>query len=71
MAHGYLLHQFFSQFQILEMISMVKFERGYRLLIEIIKEVKVWPKNKVLGARVNGDDWLKNGTSIKDCIYGE
>ena len=71
MAHGYLLHQFFSP------ISNIRNDKyggslnnRCRLLIEIIKEVKkVWPKNKVLGARVNGDDWLKNGTSIKDCTY--
>ena len=30
---------------------------------------KVWPKNKILGARVNGSDWLKKGTTVSDCIY--
>ena len=30
---------------------------------------KIWPKNRILGARINGKDWLKNGSSISDCIY--
>ena len=30
---------------------------------------KIWPKNKVLGARVNGSDWMEKGTSISDCIF--
>ena len=41
-----------------------------RLLIEIARGVRnVWPKDKILGARINGKDWLKNGATEKDCIY--
>ena len=41
-----------------------------KLLIDIVKEVrKIWPKNKILGARVTGQDWLKNGSTINDCVY--
>ena len=45
-------------------------ENRCRLLIEIAKEVrKIWPNNKILGARLNGYDWLKNGSTLNDCIY--
>ena len=70
MAHGYLLHQFFSP------ISNKRtdeyggsFINRSRLLDEIANEVrKVWPQNKILGARITGTDHLKGGSSIKDAI---
>lgn len=70
MAHGYLLHQFFSP------ISNKRtdeyggnFINRSRLLNEIAKEVrKVWPQNKILGARITGTDHLKGGLSINDAI---
>ena len=70
MAHGYLLHQFFSPIS-----NRRNDEYGgnlvnrMRLLKEIAKEVrKVWPRNKILGARITGTDHVKNGLSIKDAI---
>jgi len=71
MAHGYLLHQFFSP------ISNKRndeyggsLKNRCRLLIEISERVrKIWPKNKVLGARVTGCDWLEGGLMIDDCVY--
>ena len=71
MAHGYLLHQFFSP------ISNKRedkyggsLENRSRLLLEIAKIIRnEWPKNKILGARITGDDHLKNGINIKDSIY--
>jgi 2,4-dienoyl-CoA reductase-like NADH-dependent reductase (Old Yellow Enzyme family) len=71
MAHGYLLHEFFSP------ISNKRkdnyggtLENRCKLLIEIIQEIrKIWPKKKILGARVTGQDWLKNGSTINDCVY--
>jgi len=71
MAHGYLLHEFFSP------ISNKRkdmyggnLENRCRFLCEIFKEVrKVWPAKKILSARVNGKDWLPNGSTVNDCIY--
>ncbi len=71
MAHGYLLHQFFSPISNLRIDKYGgNIENRCRLLIEIAKEVrKIWPNNKILGARLNGYDWLKNGSTLNDCIY--
>tara|TARA_B110000014_G_C20112990_1_gene586841 strand:- start:432 stop:1496 length:1065 start_codon:yes stop_codon:yes gene_type:complete len=71
MAHGYLLHQFFSPISNKRQdIYGGKLKNRCKLLIEIVKEIrKIWPKNKILGARVTGKDWLKNGSSIDDCIF--
>jgi len=71
MAHGYLLHQFFSP------ISNKRddeyggsLENRCRFLLEISERVRnIWPKNRVLGARVTGSDWLEGGITIDDCVY--
>jgi 2,4-dienoyl-CoA reductase-like NADH-dependent reductase (Old Yellow Enzyme family) len=70
MAHGYLLHQFFSP------ISNKRedefggsFENRCKLLLEIAKNIRsVWPKEKILGARITGSDHLLNGIKIEDTI---
>lgn len=72
MAHGYLLHQFFSP------ISNRRndfyggnLENRSRFLINISKKLyKICiNKNIILGARITGKDWLKGGIQIKDSIY--
>ena len=45
-------------------------ENRCKLLVEIVKVIrKIWPKNKILGARVTGKDWLKSGSTVDDCIF--
>jgi NADPH2 dehydrogenase len=70
MAHGYLLHQFFSP------ISNKRedefggsFENRCKLLLETTKNIRsIWPKEKILGARITGSDHLLNGIEIEDSI---
>lgn len=71
MAHGYLLHQFFSPISNKRQdIYGGSLENRCRLLIEIVERIrKIWPKNRILGARVTGQDWLPNGSTIDDCVY--
>tara|TARA_B100000787_G_scaffold31753_1_gene21464 strand:+ start:4222 stop:5295 length:1074 start_codon:yes stop_codon:yes gene_type:complete len=72
MAHGYLLHQFFSP------ISNKRddnyggnLENRSRFLIEVSKKIHKICKNDqiILGARITGKDWLKGGIEVKDSIY--
>lgn len=71
MAHGYLLHQFFSKISNKRKdIYGGNLQNRTRLLLEISKSIrKIWPKNKILGARITGSDRLYNGNDIEDAIY--
>ena len=71
MAHGYLLHQFFSKISNKRKDSYGgNLENRTRLLEEISTDVrKIWPKKKILGARITGSDRLKDGNNTNDAIY--
>ena len=71
MAHGYLLHQFFSPVSNKrEDIYGGNLKNRSRFLLEVSKAVrKIWPSNKILGARITGTDHLKDGLNVKDAIF--
>jgi len=72
-AHGYLMHAF---------LSPVANQRSdawggslanrMRFPLAIVQAVRdAWPRNKTLGARINGTDWVDGGWTIDDAIaYG-
>jgi 2,4-dienoyl-CoA reductase-like NADH-dependent reductase (Old Yellow Enzyme family) len=69
-AHGYLLHSFLSP------ISNAR-QDGYggsaanrmRLLVEVTQAVRAaWPKDRVLGMRLNAQDWLDEGLTVDDTV---
>ncbi len=71
MAHGYLLHEFFSP---ISNIRKDKYGGNLRnrakLLLEIGSNVrKIWPKDRILGARITATDHMPKGIGISDSIY--
>ncbi len=69
-AHGYLLHQFFSSISN-QRTDAYGGSLGNRMRapLEVARALRdVWPKERCLGARISGHDWLDNGTPIEDTI---
>lgn len=66
-AHGYLLQQFLSPLS-----NQRKDEYGrdrMRFPLEVTRAVReVWPKERALGARINGSDWADGGWQIEDAV---
>ena len=70
-AHGYLLHQFFSN---VSNIRVDKYggclENRTKFPTEVAQTIReVWPKDKILGAKVTGSDRLNKGLSLNESIF--
>jgi 2,4-dienoyl-CoA reductase-like NADH-dependent reductase (Old Yellow Enzyme family) len=69
-AHGYLLHEFFSPIS-----NRRTDEYGgslaarMRFPLEVVEAVRaVWPKNRPLGMRITGYDWIEGGIEVTDAV---
>jgi len=70
-AHGYLLHQFFSN---VSNIRVDKYggclENRTKFPTEVAQAIReVWPKDKILGAKVTGSDRLNKGLKLNESIF--
>jgi 2,4-dienoyl-CoA reductase-like NADH-dependent reductase (Old Yellow Enzyme family) len=69
-AHGYLVHSFFSP------VSNQRTDRyggslagRMRFALEVAEAVRaVWPRDRALGARITGHDWIEGGVDISDTV---
>ncbi|WP_115719299.1 NADH:flavin oxidoreductase/NADH oxidase [Gallaecimonas mangrovi] len=69
-AHGYLLHQFLSPLSNQRTDEYGgSLENRMRLLLEVFDAVReVFPKNKAVGVRISGTDWVEGGWDIEQSI---
>ncbi|MBT6672346.1 MAG: NADH:flavin oxidoreductase/NADH oxidase [Lentimicrobiaceae bacterium] len=69
-AHGYLLHQFFSPIANRRVDEYGgNFANRIKFILEVVSDVRrTWPADKPIGIRVTAQDWLDGGSTIDDCI---
>lgn len=69
-AHGYLLHSFLSPVANLRTDEYGgDLSNRMRLPMEVIQAVRaVWPKDRVLGIRLNARDWIAGGLDVDDVV---
>ena len=66
-AHGYLLHQVLSPLSNRRSDSYGK--NRMQLPLEVAQAVReVWPKERALGARISGSDWMDGGLGPDDAV---
>ena len=67
-AHGYLMHAFLSPLANLRDDDYGgSAENRMRFPLEVAAAMRaVWPKDRVLGARISGSDWLDGGLTVDD-----
>jgi 2,4-dienoyl-CoA reductase-like NADH-dependent reductase (Old Yellow Enzyme family) len=69
-AHGYLVHQFLSPLSNQRTDRYGgSLENRMRFGLEIAEALRaVWPKDRVLGARITASDWVEGGAGIDDGV---
>jgi 2,4-dienoyl-CoA reductase-like NADH-dependent reductase (Old Yellow Enzyme family) len=66
-AHGYLLHQFLSPLS--NRRKDAYGEDRMKFPLEVARTVRgVWPKDRALGARISGSDWMEGGLGPDDAV---
>jgi 2,4-dienoyl-CoA reductase-like NADH-dependent reductase (Old Yellow Enzyme family) len=66
-AHGYLLHQFLSPLSNRRQDAYG--EDRTKFPLQVARAVRaVWPKDRALGARISGSDWMEGGLGPQDAV---